>query len=290
MFIANVATCLTLLGTAAPASVSGTDVDSRYWAEFVSALRAHEIGPQRIRPYYEALTGPLQQFLADFRRKADWPEWEARPEMHRVGSEIHYLLPLTLGGSRASYCFTLIEDAGTWFFRHVESITIRLDHLGRLPTSEFPDLPQAQKDWMREESYWFERVKAFKRSVAALGRDKALSEFDDGAGYFLQARTWVPFVDPARAFVLFLCWEQSQLRGAAVTLVSLADDRAEVDIEPVVLKLYYQTAQMRLLLSGEDYRAIFERIWRTRATAAGWDLAIQCDGPKCRFRMTTKTP
>jgi hypothetical protein len=58
------------------------------------------------------------------------------------------------------------------------------------------------------------------------GKDYAFDWFRDGAGYFLEARTWVPLVPPGRAFILYLCWEQSNLLGNNVTLHKLDDSEA----------------------------------------------------------------
>lgn len=37
------------------------------------------------------------------------------------------------------------------------------------------------------------------------GKDFFHNLMRDGAGYYLAAKTWIPFVPPQRAFVLYLC-------------------------------------------------------------------------------------
>jgi hypothetical protein len=112
--------------------------------------------------------------------------------------------------------------------------------------------------------------------------------FLDGPGYLVQAKTWVPLLAPARAFILFSCWEQSRLQGNAVTLEKLDDNEALVAMDSIFLRLYRQTSHRRELISEEDYWRIVETIWRDRATAAGWSVAFTYDGSRCNFRYSRK--
>ncbi|MEW5901203.1 MAG: hypothetical protein AB1715_07060 [Acidobacteriota bacterium] len=72
--------------------------DIRIWIEFVAALKKGEITPGRMRPYTENLKEPLLGFLKEMREDATWAEWEREPEIHRVGDQVHFLIPLTFGG------------------------------------------------------------------------------------------------------------------------------------------------------------------------------------------------
>src|SRR4030042_2977936 len=42
----------------------------------------------------------------EMREKAAWPEWEAEPEVHRVGGRVHFLISLSFGGPQATYVFS----------------------------------------------------------------------------------------------------------------------------------------------------------------------------------------
>ncbi len=186
---------------------------------------------------------------------------------------------------KKTFCFTVVVEGNSWFFRHVESIFIRLDQTGPLPVSRFPDVSSGEKNWMREENAMTERVQLFGWLAKEKGKSFAFEWFQDGEGYFLSARTWVPFVPAARAFILYLCWEESNLRGQPVTLVSLDDQQAIVEIEPVEWRLYEQTGHLRPMISREDYRTLYETVWQDRAAAAGWDLRIEYAGARVRFRF-----
>jgi hypothetical protein len=214
-----------------------------------------------------------------------------RPEIHRVGDQLHFLIPLTAeGGQKVTYCFTVVTEGPTWYFQHLETIFIRLDQIGRPPVSRFPDVSNGQKNWMREEIAMTERVSLFNLLAKEKGKPFAFQWFRDGEGYFIEARTWVPFVPARRAFVLYACWEQSNLRGSPTTLTSLDEEQAIVDLDAVEWRLYDHIAQLSQMISREDYRTLYETVWQDRAAAAGWDLRIEYPGAKVRLCFQRHPP
>jgi hypothetical protein len=263
-----------------------SDADQKIWAEFVSLLKDGKITERHVRPAYTPASTMLQ-FLDAMRGGARWTEWELTPEIYRAGSTVHFVIPLSEHGTPGTYSFTFVEQAGQWFLQHFESIVLRLDRVGQPPVSAFPDLPEDQKAWMRQENYWSQMMVLFRQMRAAAGPEAAFNMFRDGPGYLVQAKTWVPFLPPARSFILFSCWEQSRLHGNAVTLERLNDSEAVVSIDSIYLRLYRQTGHMRQLVSEDDYRRIFETIWRDRAAAAGWTVQFEYEGTRCRLRFTS---
>jgi hypothetical protein len=262
--------------------------DERIWAEFVGLMKSGELAERNLRPAY---TTPsiMRQFLERMRAGASWPEWERKPEVYRVGSLVHFLVKLSEKGVPGTYSFTFVTENGHWYLQHFESIAIRLDRVGAPPVSTFPDLSEGKKAWMRQETYWSQMVGLFLRMRAAAGPQPAFDMFRDGQGYFVQAKTWVPFVPPARAFVLYLCWEQSRLQGNDVTLSRLTDEDAVVAIDSICFRLYRQTSHLRQQVSEDEYRRIFETVWRDRAVAAGWNVQFTYDGTRCSLRFTRTT-
>lgn len=259
-------------GAAAPTD-GGADL--AVWREFVAVMKAGPLAPERIKPYYESLKEPILGWLKEMREKADWAEWDKTPEAHRVGEHVHYLIPLTFDGRTATYCLTFLVEDGAWSFRHLEAINIRLDRTGPLPTSTFPDVDEPTKAHIREEWMWSREVRLFNELAALKGKEYAFSFFKDGAGYFLAAKTWVPFVEPRKALVLYACWEQAHLRGNQVTLEKLDDREAVVRLSTYYFGLYHVTAHLRRQIPFEDYTRIFETVWQDRARAAGWTLEIE---------------
>jgi hypothetical protein len=259
--------------------------DNQVWREFVSELRHDQLKDDRLRPLYMAKPA-MRQFLETIRTKADWREWETTPEVHHQPDTLCYVLPLTLDGSKQTFTFTFLVSQGAWYLQHFESILVRLDNLGAPPVSEFPDLPESQKQWMREENAVSGQVRLFHWLAQEKGRQAALDWLRDGPGYAVSAVTWVPLVPPERAFILYLCWEQARLRGSRVTLQRLEDTRAVVLLEPIFLRLYANTSHIRQQISYEDFRAIFNTIWQDRAAAAGWQLDMSCEEVRCIMTFT----
>jgi hypothetical protein len=253
------------------------------WDSFVDLLQTGQIAAIPIRPYFPALLEPLQRFLQKRYKDADWREWKLQPEVHRVENQVHILLDLTVNHERDPYCFTFFLEDGQWYFQHAESITLRLDQLEPLPTSHFPDLSETKKAWMSEEIRMTEMIRLFNWLVQDKGRDFAFHWFQDGEGYALAAKTWVPFVPARRAFILYLCWEQSCLRGSAVTLQELNDQVARVSMIPIDLLLYQQTGHSKQQIAFQDYRNLFETIWVDRARKAGWEVAFTYQNERCEM-------
>jgi hypothetical protein len=185
--------------------------ENEIWRQFVAQLKSGQFSADQIRPYDSIPKSTMFEFLSRMRQGAVWSEWETSPETHRVANQVHYLVPLTIDGARATYCFTFLTGAGKCYFQHLESITVRLDKTGPLPVSTFPDVSEAQKAWMREEFSVSEQVRLFNMLAKEKGRQFAFDWFKDGPGYFMEAHTWVPFVPVSRAFILYLCWEQANL-------------------------------------------------------------------------------
>jgi hypothetical protein len=255
------------------------------WAEFRDALRKGQITSARVHPYRPELLDPMIGFLGQIRSAADWREFERQPESFVVGNSVHFLIPLTFYGKKDTYCFSLVVEEGQWYFQHLESIAIRLDQIDHPPVSSFPDLPEDKKAWIREEVRVTQEVRLFGFLVKEKGKEFAFQWFQDGAGYDLQARTWVPFLAPARAFILFACWEEERIKGSRVMLERIEDHEALVRLEPIYLKLYDQTAHLRQDISREDYVNLFRTIWQDRAKQAGWDLQIEIDGQTARLHF-----
>jgi len=253
--------------------------DLRIWRDFIGTLKTGRMTVERIRPltqlgdtYRPVLLG----FLDSVRTQASPADWDAQPEIIRIEDRIQYIVPWTSKNQKVTYCFSLLSEGTQWYFQHLEAIFIRLDTVSNLPTSSFPDVSEEMKIWAREEIYWSFVILNFYLPVAKeRGKVAALNMLRDGAGYFVGARTWVPFVHPYKAFVLYLCWEQANLRGNQVTLLKLQDNQAIVRLNTHFFALYFAAAHLKPVISLDDYRQIFETIWQDRASNAGWHLSIE---------------
>lgn len=276
------------VGTSFPAA---QDNDLRIWKEFVADLRAGKMeDTARIRPYYPELLLPMKGYLGQLRAGIAWEKVKSEPEVFRIGDQVHFVisLPYISDEQRLSspFCFTFLVEKGRWYFQHMENIMIRMDKLGPLPATSFPDVPAERKAWMKEEIEISDQVRLFAFLAKEKGKDFAFDWFRDGAGYALAARTWVPFVTPDRAFVLYMCWDFAHRKENPVTLEKLSDAEAVVRAVPRWFELYERAAHLKPQIPLEDYRRLFETIWQDRAKNAGWNLAISYENGACLFRLT----
>jgi len=262
------------------------DLDDRaIWKEFVSALKAGTLTADRIRPLYgvdkEQLLKWLNELMKATSDSGALSDWDA-PEIIPVGNLVHFVVKLRIGpGTTTERSLSFIKEGGRWYFGHMENIMIRLDKIPPPPTSEFPALPEETLTWQRNEILWSDLVRIYLTTAEKNGQDFALGLFKTGAGYFVGAKSWVPFVPPARAFILYLCWAESRLYGNLVTLEKLTDVEAVVGMQTHFFFLYKRSSHMRQWLPFEDYRRIFETIWQDRAAQAGWKLEIEYKDPEC---------
>lgn len=261
------------------------------WEEFIHALKSDALAADRIRPYEQlgdAFTPVLLGYLDSLRVQAAPEDWTSEPEVVRIGNRIQYIVPWTSRERKVPYCFSFITVDSAWYFQHLEAVFIRLDKIPPPPTSDFPDVSDAKKAWAREEIHWSFIVSNVYLPIAAeKGKKKARDMLRDGKGYYLGAKSWVPFVPPWKAFILYLCWEQSKLRGNDVRLEKLDDSAAVVRLDSHFFALYRVTAHLKPKISIDDYKQIFETIWQDRAFHAGWRLDVQYS-PENRvtFRFT----
>lgn len=257
----------------------------KIWKEFVKELKEDKFTLEQIKPYQSLSKTTLMGFLNDMSSKANWKEWKKKPEIYHVDNQINFLIPLTFDKYTTTYNFTFLTEGDKWYFRHLEAIFIRLDKVSDLPTSTFPDVDKNMKEWMRAEIYWSKQIYLFNFLIKEKGKDFAFNFFKDGMGYMMGAKTWVPFVPQSKAFILYLCWEQSNLKSNKVTLKELDEDHATVILEPTYFKLYKNTGHLKKQISYDDYKKIFETIWQDRAKHAGWNLKIEYKENICLFNF-----
>jgi len=262
--------------------------DLKIWNEFVEAVKNDQVTPDRIRTYNNLPKDMLLQWSKMFKEGKLWEQIQGTPEVHKVGEHVHYIVTFAKDNWKSTFCHTFLIEDDKWYFRHLENITIRLDKIAAPPTSEFPDLPEEKKAWTREEVFWTEQVRLFNFFAKEKGKDFAFNWFKDGDGFLLAAKTWVPFYPPEKAFILYLCWEQANLRGNKITLEKFDSNEAVVRMKPMYLQLYKQTGHLKTQISFEDYLRLFETIWQDRASKAGWNLGITYNGDECLFNFQRK--
>lgn len=257
----------------------------RIWDEFVAKLKAGTLSFGDIRAEYTSAEQQLA-WLKDLREATEaqktWADWQAAPEIFPVENRVHVLARFRVGTEYQTRCFTFLVEGERWFYSHMEAIFLRLDKIAEPPVSKFLDAPEEMKTWMREETYWSTVILNLYAPLSKeKGADYVFNLLKDGGGYFVAAKTWVPFLPPRRAFILWLCWEQSVLRGNLVSLDKLSDDEALMKIQTHFFFLYQRASHLKTYISFPDYRRLFETIWMDRAEKAGWMLAIDYEDDEC---------
>jgi hypothetical protein len=271
---------------------SGPD-DLAIWKEFVAAVKNGTLAPEQIRPLYgvpkETLLEHLRQLKVASDMNSSWADWE-NPQVFPVENLVHFVVKLRIGPQTATErCLTFIKEDGRWYYSHMEGIFMRLDKTPPPPTSDFPDVDAETKAWQREEIYWSELIGHFLAIAEKNGKAFALDLLKSGPGYFVAAKSWVPFLPPARAFILYLCWNEARLRENMVVLEKLSDSEAVVSLQTHFFFLYKRATHLRQWIPFDEYKEIFETIWQDRAQAAGWNLEIEYKDPECLqvvFRFT----
>jgi hypothetical protein len=266
-------------------SLPSSQDDLAIWKEFVAAVKSGTLAPEKIRPLYGVPKETLLQHLRELGLASDsnssWSDWDA-PEVFPVGNLVHFIVQIRIGpATTTERCFSFIKEGNSWYYGHMEGIFIRLDKTPPPPTSDFPDVAAETKAWQREEVYWSEVVQNYLAIANKNGKPFALDLLKSGAGYFVGAKSWVPFLPPRRAFILYLCWEQSRLRENLVVLEKLTDEEAVVSLQTHFFFLYKRATHLRQWLPFDEYKQIFETIWQDRAQAAGWKLEIEYKDPEC---------
>ena len=247
--------------------------DLKIWEEFVTLLDNEQMSVDKIKGEYTA-NEQLLEWITGIKSRNALEEMILEPEIFRVENKVHFLKSLKGEKTEVNYLFSFIIVDGEWYFNHLEAIFIRLDKIGALPTMEFPDIPENQKIWARNEIRVSKMIQLWTFIAKGKGKEDAFSYFKDGPGFFVGAKTWVPFVPPPQAFILYLCWHQANLYGNPLALVKLEDNEAVVEIQPLYFLLYRRASHIKPQISFEDYRRLFETIWIDRAETAGWKLTI----------------
>ncbi len=255
------------------------------WEDFTKRLKNGEITVDDIKPYQGLNSETLLGFLDGIRSNVDWVEMEIEPEYHIIEKKIHFLVPLTFEAQGVTYNFSFVREKEKWYFHHLETITIRLDRVNEFPVEKFPDISENQKQSMREETRWSREVYLYNSHKQNNGREYALNLLKDGYGFLLAAKTWVPLVPPHKAFILYMCWHQENLRGNDITLEKLTDNEAVVREKSVYLTLYKVSAHLRHQINYEEYLEIYQTIWKDRAEKAGWKIDFEINDVQCVFRF-----
>lgn len=173
------------------------------------------------------------------------------------------------------YRFDFIEENNSWKLCFIEGITLPVDKIDNLPYKDFKSLPE-KEIWINTERNISKTVHYYCKLKDLLGADEALEWFLDGAGEFLCAKSWVPFYKESKAFIIFSAWIENRINGETVSVDVFTDSRCEIRfIDHLWFKVYHTASHIKPQITLDEYKNIFEYIWKDRAKHAGWSIEFE---------------
>ncbi len=193
-----------------------------------------------------------------------------------------------LNPGRDLIVFTLTRQDGTWKFSHQEGTLFPIFDLPALPYSQILQLPRSKVGFMMAE-----RDLAFKAQVyrmiekehgAAAARDFLL----DGPGFKVAMDAWLPFLEGAGQFAIFLAVLESNYYGSSCTVTKATEQEAEIQFKPLRDLEAQKIAVFDPKLSPEEFRALTIAIMKDRAGACGLDVDVSIQDADCVMRVRKK--
>jgi len=242
------------------------------WNEFLGKLQADSFTENDfaddMKPFLSSfLTGTAAQFRRDkfINSPADIIDGEHKKIV-------------ILACPDGEYRFDFIINAGKWQLCFIECVTLPLANITDFPYNSF--IPLAEKEaWIYAERNISKTVHFFCKLKDIFGFDEALMWFNDGAGEFLCAKSWVPFYKESKAFILFCGWIETRINGENVSVDVFTDDKCALRfINHLWFRVYHAVSHIKIQLTLEEYKKLFEHIWTDRAMHAGWNVDFEYDG------------
>ena len=224
-------------------------------------------------------TGDMKPFLSSFLSGASA---QSRREkfIHSptsvIDSECKKIVILSCPDDK--YRFDFIVNSGKWQLCFIECITLPLAAIHNFPYTSFEPLPE-KESWIYAERNISQTVSFFCKLKDIFGFEEALLWFNDGAGEFLCAKSWVPFYKESKAFILYCGWIENRINGENVSVDVFTDEKCVIRfINHLWFGVYHSASHIETQLSIDEYKKLFEHIWKDRAIQAGWNVAFKYNG------------
>jgi len=255
------------------------------WTGFTRKLASGEFGEQDCEP----ISGTCFGMFITEERHADWRRQicETPPPPYEFGED--KLIFFMDEGTPQEVRFDFVQRGDRWLLYFVDGVTIPIRSIDHLPFSDFPDPrtgESATHFGLMEEHISF-RLKVYQRVKEKEGKTEALSWLADGLGRRVGAAAWFPYFSPRKAFIVSTAWSERRMYRQHVVIEEFGDDRCVLLFrDHVWFKMYAAAAQIHARFDQEEYREIFEHIWRDRANHSGWDASFSYDGAETRVIFT----
>lgn len=176
------------------------------------------------------------------------------------------------------YRFDFLFSDGKWKLCFIECITIPIKVIDEIPFNNFPVMTE-HEIWVRTEKNISRIVYLYNKLKECFGKDQALEWFLDGAGEYLAAKSWIPYFDEKKAFVVYVAWCESRLNGETISIELFEDRNCIIRIKDHLwFKVYNSASHLKPFISDSEYREIFEYIWIDRGKQSGWNIELEYIG------------
>ena len=187
--------------------------------------------------------------------------------------------------ARNLFIFTLVRSEGEWKINHLEGIRFPVYDIPALPYSRPYSIPETQRGFMMAERDMASKSRVYERLLADCGRQEAQNFFLDGPGFRVAMDAWLPFVEGAAQFVIFLAIIESNYYGSRGTVVSASFEEGEVRFAPLRDFEVLEVASFWPKISRQDYEELLTLIIKDRAEKCGLEAEISFEGTGCVIRV-----
>jgi len=239
------------------------------WNEFLDKLRNDSFSENDFSSDMRTfLHSFLSGIAAQFRR-----EKFANAPAEIIDGENKKIIILSCPDS--NYRFDFITSNEKWQLCFIECITLPLSNINSFPHSSFIALPDKEA-WINAKKNISKTISFFCKLKNIFGFDEALLWFNDGAGEFLCSKSWVPFYEDAKAYILYSAWIENRINGENVSVEIFTEKKCTMHfINHLWFSIYHVASHIKTQITLDEHKKLFEHIWKDRAKHSGWDISFE---------------
>jgi len=247
---------------------------------------ANQLWQDFIKPGTASIIDNLDQHMATMMVEEISEEYfKILPEWHFFDGNICFLP--NLREDKDQTCIKFRKVGNRWIFVSATPLRIRLDEVAKPPTCIFPQLPDQQLRWIREEIETDFRIRVYKEIKTYKGADAAKEWFADGVDFRKRVEQMIPYLPVQTGFIYYKCWFHAQLLGETTMLREFTPKRAVVELERCKhLAIYQQNFVIQKMIDKASYLELFDLSWEDRAYACGWNVHIERHDLTTTFYLT----
>ncbi len=193
-----------------------------------------------------------------------------------------------LNPGRDLIVFTLAKDGTEWKFSHQEGTLFPIFDFPELPYKQILQLPRQKVGFMIAERDLAFKSIVYRQIEKEHGAAAARDFFLDGPGFKAAVDAWLPFLEGAGQFAIFLAVLESNYYGSSCVVTRATEQEAEVQFRPLRDLEALKIAVFSPKLSAEEYRSLYTRIMKDRAGACGLSIDISFQDTGCVLRIWKK--